>query len=270
MSVVWSICGAGSGVGKTIVAEKLCAALGGALHAKCGHGEPKATGKTPHFFGDLDALQQFVESHRHEAAHLVVESNVFARLGRGDITVFIDGPEARTDFRDDAAALRAAADVQVSGATPPADWAGALEAKLPDPPLRDAVCRILAEQQRYLFGPAAGVRTKVWFELDSERVFGAGLAALLENIDRCGSLRKAAEAVSISYRHAWDLIKTAEAALGQDLITRHAGGARGGGSSLSAAGRHMLAAFDRLTREVADFARGRFDQLYHAPEADDA
>ena len=269
MSVVWSICGAGSGVGKTIVAEKLCAALGGALHAKCGHGALKAAGKTPYFFGDLDDLQQFVDSHRDEAGHLVVESNTFARLGRGDITVFIDGTEARTDFRDDAAALREAADIEVSGRTPPADWASALEATLPNPPLRDEICRILAAQQRYLFGPAAGVRTKVWFELGSERVFGGGLASLLENIDRCGSLRQAAVAVHISYRHAWQLIKTAEAALGQTLITRHAGGARGGGSSLSAAGRHMLAVFDRLTREVADFARGRFDHLYHAPEADD-
>ena len=270
MSVVWSICGAGSGVGKTIVAEKLCAALGGALHAKCGHGTPKATGKTPHFFRDLDDLQQFVESHRGEAGHLVVESNAFARLGRGDITVFIDGAEAHTDFRDDVAALREAADIDVNGLAPGDDWAETLAEKLPDPPLRDEVCRILAEQQRYLFGPAAGVRTKVWFELDSQRVFGAGLAALLENIEASGSLRKAAESADISYRHAWDLIKTAEASLGQPLITRQAGGARGGGSSLSAAGRHMLAVFDRLAREVADFARGRFDQLYHAPEADDA
>ena len=54
MSVVWSICGAGSDVGKTIVAEKLCAVLPSAVHVKCGHGRRRA-GKTSHFFSDVAA-----------------------------------------------------------------------------------------------------------------------------------------------------------------------------------------------------------------------
>lgn len=269
MSVIWSICGAGSGVGKTIVAEKLCMVLPSAVHAKCGHGKP-STGKTPHFFRDLADLERFIESCRNGESHVVVESNAFARCGSGDITVFIDGMNARTEFRDDSPALREVADIRICEDATDDDWVPALTAKLTDRPLRDAVARILAEQKRYLFGPAAAVRTKVWFELGHEHVFGAGLAGLLGNIDRCGSLSGAAKAVNISYRHAWNLIKLAEGHLGQTLLDRHTGGRRGGGSVLSAAGRHMLGVFGRLDREVADFARGRFDQLFHAPEGEDA
>lgn len=269
MSVVWTICGAGSGVGKTIVAEKLCAALPSAVHAKCGHGRPRS-GKTPHFFRDMAGLDQFVESHRGAPGHLVIESNAYARCRGGDITVFIGGMNDRTDFRNDAAGLRGAADIHICDDSDPGDWARALAPRLTDKPLRNKVCRILAEQKRYLFGPAAAVRTKVWFELSDEHVFGGGLAALLDNIDRCGSLTAAAKAVNISYRRAWDLIRTAEDHLGQTLVNRRTGGASGGGSVLSAAGRHMLAVFARLDREVADFARGRFDELFHAPEGDDA
>jgi len=269
MSTVWTICGAGSGVGKTIVAEKLCAALPSAIHAKCGHGRPRA-GKTPHFFRDLAALERFVASHRDASGHLVIESNAYARRRRGDVTVFIDGMDGRTDFRGDAQGLHTAADIRICHDADPGDWAGALAEKLPDASLRSEVCRILVEQKRYLFGPAAAVRTKVWFELDDEHVFGGGLARLLASIDRCGSLTAAAKAVHISYRRAWDLIRTAEDHLGQALVNRRTGGARGGGSALSGAGRHMLNVFARLDREVADFARGRFDELFHAPEDEDA
>jgi len=269
MSTVWSICGAGSGVGKTIVAGKLCAALPGAVYVKCGHGKPK-TGKAPHFFHEMADLEAFVEAHRDGSEHLVVESNAYARCGKGDITVFIGPMSEHTDVRDDAGALRQAADIALCHDATSDDWSGRLATYLPDPAVRRAVCDILAEQQRYLFGPAAAVRTKVWFELGTEHVFGAGLAALLADIDRCGSLTEAAKTTDISYRHAWNLIKSAETHLGRQLLERQAGGQGGGGSALSAAGRHMLGVFARLDREVANFARGRFDELFHAPEADDA
>ena len=216
----------------------------------------------------MEALERFVASRRDGPGHLVVESNAFARRGSGDVTLFIGAMAGRTDVRPDAAALRRAADVCICPDADPDDWPRALAGALPAEPLRDAVCRILGQQQRYLFGPAAAVRTKVWFELDSEHVFGAGLAALLENIDRRGSLSEAAKDAGISYRRAWDLVRTAEGHLGQTLVNRRTGGAHGGGSALSAAGRHMLAVFARLDRDVANFARGRFDELYHAAEAE--
>ena len=54
----------------------------------------------------------------------------------------------------------------------------------------------------------------------------------------------------------------AEEHFGKTLIERHAGGAGGGGSSLSANGRDMLEVFRQLNDEVVAFAGKRFTELY--------
>ncbi len=64
-----------------------------------------------------------------------------------------------------------------------------------------------------------------------ESVFGDGLAELLEEIDRRHSMLEAAKHLGMSYRYALHRITLAEDRLGQLLVTRVRGGAKGGGSS---------------------------------------
>jgi len=64
-----------------------------------------------------------------------------------------------------------------------------------------------------------------------EAVFGDGLAELLETIDKYNSILKAAQNLKMSYRYALHRITLAEERLGQLLVTRVRGGAKGGGSS---------------------------------------
>ena len=64
-----------------------------------------------------------------------------------------------------------------------------------------------------------------------EAVFGDGLAELLESIDKYHSLLEAAQHLEMSYRYALHRITLAEERLGQLLVTRVRGGAKGGGSS---------------------------------------
>jgi molybdate transport system regulatory protein len=64
-----------------------------------------------------------------------------------------------------------------------------------------------------------------------ESVFGDGLAELLETIDRYHSLLEAAKHLEMSYRYALHRITLAEERLGQLLVMRVRGGAKGGGSS---------------------------------------
>ena len=261
MSLLWVICGAGCGVGKTTVARKLCQVLPACVYAKCGRGKSKAY-KWGNFFRDLPALTRFVAAHRLSADHIVVESNAWARQGRGDITVFVDGVEGKTDFRRDTPRLRARADVSVHAGASTTDWRRTIGSKVKVRVLRDAVCRIMADQQHYLFGPQPRARTKVWFESVGCHVFGLGLASLLGNVDRFGTLREAAKAAEMSYRHAWNLIHAAEKHLGRTLLIRRAGGPGGGKSTLSPDGGHMLDVFNKLSEEVAEFADDRFSALY--------
>jgi len=106
--------------------------------------------------------------------------------------------------------------------------------------------------------PVLAVRSKVWFVRDGEHAFGPGLARLLQGVERHGSLRAAARAERMSYRHAWAELRHAERALGTPLILRRAGGVGGGGSTLSDDGRRMLELFDRVSKETAEHADACF------------
>jgi molybdate transport system regulatory protein len=64
-----------------------------------------------------------------------------------------------------------------------------------------------------------------------EAVFGDGIAELLEEIGNRHSILEAAQHLKMSYRYALHRITLAEARLGQSLVTRVRGGAKGGGSS---------------------------------------
>ena len=66
---------------------------------------------------------------------------------------------------------------------------------------------------------------------NNEAVFGDGLARLLEEIEKHHSVLEAAKNLGMSYRYALHRISLAEERLGESLVTRVRGGAKGGGSS---------------------------------------
>jgi len=260
-SVVWVICGAGRGVGKTTLAERLCELLPSSVYAKYGNGRPRGD-KTPNYFRKLEALEGFVDASRKAASHTVVEANSWAREGKGDVTIFVDAATGRPSPRPDVAQLRAAADILVSGDAMPRQWRTALGRVPIAARLRDRIVKALAAHQQFTAGDGLAVRTKVWFEAGGKHIFGAGIADLLDEVDRRGTLTAAAKTVNMSYRYAWQLLRTAETHLGRSLVVRRAGGASGGGMALTDEGRHALTVFRALNREVADFADKRFDELY--------
>lgn len=108
---------------------------------------------------------------------------------------------------------------------------------------------------------AINVRTKVWFAIGDLHAFGSGLARLLKNIDRYGTLSRSAQETGMSYRHAWNLIKNAEGHLQKRLIVKYPGGLGGGRSELSKDGRRLLKAFRHLNHDVAQYANSRFSEL---------
>ncbi len=77
-----------------------------------------------------------------------------------------------------------------------------------------------------------GYKIKLWMINEKrEAVFGDGLAELIEKIDKYHSILAAAEHMGMSYRYALHRITLAEERLGQLLVIRVRGGAKGGGSS---------------------------------------
>ena len=73
---------------------------------------------------------------------------------------------------------------------------------------------------------------KLWMINEKgESVFGDGLAELMEEIEKTHSMLDAARNLNMSYRYALHRITLAEKRLGEPLVTRSRGGAKGGWSS---------------------------------------
>ena len=260
MATLWTICGAARGVGKTHLALALCEMLPDAVYVKLGGGRPDPN-KPPKLVRTEKEVEAFIEKHAATCQHIVAEANPLARKGKGDVIIFIDVPPGHEDPRDDREELRASSHIAISTGANVRNWKNVLRARLSDPESADRALGLILEQQRFLNGPEMRARSKIWFVVGTQRVFGSGLARLLESIDRLGSLTEAAKATKISYRRAWDLIKEAEGGLGSRLIIPHAGGAGGGGSVLSEDGRRLLAVFKVLSRDVAALVDTRFAEL---------
>lgn len=88
-------------------------------------------------------------------------------------------------------------------------------------------------------------------EVDTE--FGTFLGdtriSLLEAIDRHGSISKAAKAVPLSYKAAWDAIDAMNNLADEPLVVRTTGGRQGGGTQLTDYGRRVVALYRALEVE---------------------
>ncbi len=76
--------------------------------------------------------------------------------------------------------------------------------------------------------------------------FGSRFIAILEAVERTGSIKHAAAAVGWSYRHVWSRIKRAEEALACTLVTTQLGGPDRDRSELTPAARHVVSRFHEL------------------------
>ena len=261
MSKLWTISGAGRGVGKTHLALKLCELLPNAIYAKCGHGKYQP-GKPEHFFGKQSELEAFVKQHAQRHDHIIVEHNAWARTGRGDIIIFIGPAEGDTVIRNDAGQLQNHADIPITENSSIRNWRRVLRDKLQDHALCESVIDLLLDQKHHLYHYEPEIRCKLWIAAGDLHLFGSGLAKLLAIIDEHQTLRHAANAADMSYRHAWNLIKKAEKRLDTPLLSFQAGGKGGGSATLTSRGRQLLKMYRRLQLEVKDFTRQRFDQYW--------
>lgn len=82
------------------------------------------------------------------------------------------------------------------------------------------------------------------------KLFGPGIAALLEGIVQNGSLRQSALEMGMSYNKAFRIVKECEAQLGFPLLRRFKGGTGGGGAELTEAGARLLADYRSFEQEA--------------------
>jgi molybdate transport system regulatory protein len=105
--------------------------------------------------------------------------------------------------------------------------------------------------------PSLSVR----IDLDPEGRIGPGKIALLENIDKNGSISAAGRAMDMSYKRAWDLVDEINRICRQAAVERQTGGKNGGGAVLTAFGISLVTRYRKIERDAASAARKELQAL---------
>lgn len=90
------------------------------------------------------------------------------------------------------------------------------------------------------------IQGRVWLRNNGKSLLGKGRLELLRQIESTGSISKAARAMKMSYKSAWDAVDAMNNALGVPMVESASGGTRGGGSRLTSAGKQLIREFESL------------------------
>jgi molybdate transport system regulatory protein len=100
--------------------------------------------------------------------------------------------------------------------------------------------------------PSVEIRPRIRVVRDAEILLGPGKADLLEAIGHCGSIRRAAGELGMSYMRAWTLVKAMNDGFVEPLVESSRGGAAHGGAGLTPMGRKVLDIYREMQRETLE------------------
>ena len=85
---------------------------------------------------------------------------------------------------------------------------------------------------------------------------------LFEKIETYSSIKKATEAMGMSYAKALRIIRTAEEELGFPVVISEKGGNNRGATRLTEKGRQVLTVFKEIYTEVSEYAEKLVDKKF--------
>ena len=83
---------------------------------------------------------------------------------------------------------------------------------------------------------------------------GPGKIALLEQIEKIGSISGAAKEMGMTYRRAWHLLETLQSVLNEDVVETSVGGKSGGGAKLTKTGKDLITLYREAEAGACDGA----------------
>ena len=93
---------------------------------------------------------------------------------------------------------------------------------------------------------------------------GPGKVNLLEEIDRSGSISKAARELGLSYRRAWTLVDTMNKSFKLHLVEGSAGGKKGGGAQLTPLGKKMIKTYRAMESKAETAMQSDWKVIQHS------
>jgi len=110
------------------------------------------------------------------------------------------------------------------------------------------------------------VKTKTWMENQrKELLFGKGKTEILLEIERTGSIAKAAENLEMNYKKAWSHIKLLQKNLDDVLVITQKGNGENSGTKLTPKAMEYITKYKQLQKEIEEFANERFKELFLKP-----
>ena len=101
-----------------------------------------------------------------------------------------------------------------------------------------------------------------WIEKDGKVVLSEWRVALLEAVERTGSINAAAARQGVPFRVAWKKLQEMEDGLGVKLTQRAVGGKRGGGTFLTPEGRAYVRHFHAFITGLKEMAAKQFAEAF--------
>jgi molybdate transport system regulatory protein len=106
-----------------------------------------------------------------------------------------------------------------------------------------------------------GMDIRLRIDVSPTASIGPGKVALLEHIDRVGSLSQAARELGLSYRRAWLLLDDLNHSFAEPVASASIGGVGGGGVQLTAFAKELIKAYREVEQIALHEARKRFTPL---------
>lgn len=100
-----------------------------------------------------------------------------------------------------------------------------------------------------------------WVQKADRMFLGGDRITLLEKIEECGSITKAAKAAGISYKTAWDTVNMMNNLADKPLVERMTGGKGGGGTYLTSEGRDIIRRFRIIQEEHRKYLANLSDRV---------
>jgi molybdate transport system regulatory protein len=89
--------------------------------------------------------------------------------------------------------------------------------------------------------------------------FGIGIVWLLEEVNKTGSIKKAAEKLGMSYSKAHKILKRVEDKTGNKLLKKSRGGIQRGGSELTDYAKKLMKNYKEFQENVKKFSEHEFE-----------
>jgi molybdate transport system regulatory protein len=96
------------------------------------------------------------------------------------------------------------------------------------------------------------IRLRLRIHFGDVLMLGPGKAELLERIRQTGSISAAGRGMGMSYKRAWMLVETLNAAFREPLVDSVRGGPGGGGAALTETGHKVLEHYRAIEAAVAE------------------